>query len=339
MTQPTNFQIRKFPIQSMKHDATVLILGPRRTGKSVLLRYLLYKLNLKKKFHAGWIMGGSLDARNDIKDLVPESFNLEFTVPEFKRRIDQITKLEDVIKQQDLSILTCYDDCTYDKTFLKCKETRNIAMNGRHYNMTDIKCMQYAMDMPPDVRSQMDYVFVTKQSRRDVMVKIWKYFFGCFSKYDEFEQVLTACTNDHEVLVFDGTVASNKIEDCVFYFKADLNIPKFKLFAPEYWILDRYYRSLVNRKRNKEIQESAGLLVASASCDAKTKQRKTLNASDPQEIAKRNTRIRGKLNEHLDDQLGDLEPELCVDDSEARDDMFHKDLQKSVTKSIKISKN
>lgn len=341
MSAPTNLQIRKFPINNMKHDATILILGPRRTGKSVLLKYILYELNKKKKFHAGWMMGGSLDARNDIKDLIPESFNLEFTVAEFKRRIDQITRLEEAIKQQDLAILTGYDDCTYDKTFLKCKETRNIAMNGRHYNITDIKCMQYAMDMPPDVRSQMDYVFVTKQSRRDVIEKIYKYFFGVFSKREEFEQVLAACTNDYEVLVLDNTSTSNKVEDCVFYFKADINIPKFKLFAVEYWILDRYYRNLKNRKRNKEIQESAGVVVSSSttldSGDGVATKRKKTTPADPTVIAKR---VHSKFNEHLDDQLGELEAELCVNDNSLGDmSMEQKDLQKSVIKSIKISKN
>jgi hypothetical protein len=43
--------------------------------------------------------------------------------------------------------------------------------------------------------------------------------------------------------VLDNNVKSNSITDCVFWYRADPNLPRFKLGKPVFWELDqRYYR-------------------------------------------------------------------------------------------------
>ena len=55
-----------------------------------------------------------------------------------------------------------------------------------------------------------------------------------FPTYEIFSQVMDQCTSNYECLVIDNTTKSNKIEDMVFWYKAD-NHPAFKLGAPEFW--------------------------------------------------------------------------------------------------------
>jgi hypothetical protein len=94
---------------------------------------------------------------------------------------------------------------------------------------------QYCMDMPPAIRSNIDYVFVLRENIVANREKIWKNYFGIFPTFPAFNSVMDQCTNDFECLVLDNTSRSNNIEDVVFWYKADVKKPKFRVGAPQFW--------------------------------------------------------------------------------------------------------
>ena len=49
-----------------------------------------------------------------------------------------------------------------------------------------------------------------------------------------FNQVMNSCTENFECLVLDNTSRSNKIEDCVFWYKAKLH-DNFRIGSPALW--------------------------------------------------------------------------------------------------------
>ncbi len=55
-----------------------------------------------------------------------------------------------------------------------------------------------------------------------------------FPTFEIFAQVMDQCTENFECLVIDNTTKSNKIEDMVFWYKAD-DHPPFKIGAPSFW--------------------------------------------------------------------------------------------------------
>jgi hypothetical protein len=61
-----------------------------------------------------------------------------------------------------------------------------------------------------------------------------------------FNKVMDACTENYECIVLDNTSKSNKIEDCVFWYKARLH-KNFKVGAPEYW---QAHKKLFNKGQN-----------------------------------------------------------------------------------------
>ena len=61
-----------------------------------------------------------------------------------------------------------------------------------------------------------------------------------------FNKVMDACTENYECIVLDNTSKSNKIEDCVFWYKATIR-KNFKVGAPEYW---QAHKKMITTKKN-----------------------------------------------------------------------------------------
>ena len=100
------------------------------------------------------------------------------------------------------------------------------------------------MDLTPDLRANVDYVFILRENVIQNREKLYKAFFGIFPTFDMFNQVMTACTENYECLVLDNTSKSNKIEDCVFWYKAKCH-SNFRIGSPSMW---RFHQKNYNPK-------------------------------------------------------------------------------------------
>ena len=56
------------------------------------------------------------------------------------------------------------DDCLYDKSVLKSSAMREIFLNGRHLHIAMIICAQYVMDLSPDLRTNVDYIYAMREN-------------------------------------------------------------------------------------------------------------------------------------------------------------------------------
>jgi hypothetical protein len=95
---------------------------------------------------------------------------------------------------------------------------------------------QYLMDVPPDLRCQVDYVFALKESIMTNKIKLWKFFFGMFPTYDSFSKVFDECTRDHRAIVLDNTQSNTDVSECIFWYKAEKR-ESFTLFSQKFWVL------------------------------------------------------------------------------------------------------
>jgi hypothetical protein len=94
--------------------------------------------------------------------------------------------------------------------------------------------MQFALGIPPNLRTNIDYVFILRENIISNRKRIYDHYAGMFSTFDEFCQVMDACTENFECLVINNNSKSNKIEDQVFWYKADSHAD-FRIGAPEFW--------------------------------------------------------------------------------------------------------
>ena len=236
---PTRLKIRKYNVkEQLRPDAVVLMVGKRGTGKSTLLKDVMR--NMSDKLDYGIAMSPTEECTSDMGSYIPPSciyndFNSD--------KIDQLLEAQRLAIKRGSKrrVFLLLDDCMYDKKVMKATNIRNVFMNGRHRRIFFANCQQYVMDMPPDLRSQIDVCFALRENIRANKEKLWKFFFGMFDTFNEFNEVMDNCTQNFECLVYDGGSRSNQVEDCIFWYKAAASAPEFKLCRPCFWKLSRHY--------------------------------------------------------------------------------------------------
>ena len=255
-----NFHIRKFDPASIAPGRVCVIIGKRNTGKSVLVKDLMY---FRKAIPAGVVCSGTEEGNGFFRTWIPDIFIYhDFDKGAIERLIARQRKMcKKYGKADDVFIIL--DDCMYDKKFLREKCIRSLFMNGRHWGITLLMTAQYMMDISPDLRTNIDYVFLLRENIVQNRERLWKSFFGIFPTFDAFCAVMNECTENYECLVLDNTSKSNRVEDVVSWYKADPN-RAFKIGSREAW---EYHR----RKYNPRYDEDAAADEGSGSGHRKKK--------------------------------------------------------------------
>jgi hypothetical protein len=143
-------------------------------------------------------------------------------------------KNENIPANIDARAFLLLDDCLYDNAWTKDINIRAFFLNGRHKDLMLLITMQYVMGIPPLLRTNIDYVFILREPYMQNRRRIYENFAGVFPTLDVFCQIMDQCTENFECLVIHTNSKSNKLEDQVFWYKAD-NHMDFKIGADEYW--------------------------------------------------------------------------------------------------------
>lgn len=230
-------RIRKFDPTSIKESRILFLIGRRGSGKSSCLKDILYRMPRPDYCVA---MAPTEDTLNMFREFLPETCIFDHFSQEKLERVCSLQR-ELVNRGKVRKVLIILDDCMYQKGVLKSTSMRSIFFNGRHDNISLICCAQYLMDIECCLRTNIDYVFTMRENILINRQKLHKNFFGQFSRFEEFDKVMTACTDDYKTLVLDGTITSVRPTDSVMWYKASLEIPKFKLCKPIFWTLSKKY--------------------------------------------------------------------------------------------------
>lgn len=172
-----------------------------------------------------WINSNEFALNKDKIREVKEENNGKYLVRWNKERIPAVI---------DARAFCLLDDCLYDNTWTKDINIKAFFMNGRHKDLLFIITMQYVLGIPPLLRTNIDYVFILREPYVQNRRKIFENFAGVFGNFDIFCQVMDQCTENFECLVINTNSKSNKLEDQVFYYKAEAH-DDFKIGAEEYW--------------------------------------------------------------------------------------------------------
>ena len=227
-------RLKRFDPTTIKPHRIILVVGKRGTGKSVLQRDLMY--HMRNAIDFGLAMTPTEETADMFRQHMPDDWIYNgFSTA----KLDTMLALQrELVKHKKArSLLLILDDCMYDKKILKGIGIRDLFMNGRHLNICMCNAMQYVMDMGPDLRTQVDYIFALRENIISNKQKLWKYFFGMFEKYEDFAKVMDKCTENHSAIVMDNTTGSNQVEECIYWYKAQYVLPEFQMGKKVYWSL------------------------------------------------------------------------------------------------------
>jgi hypothetical protein len=236
MSQQVKFQLRKFDMRQIKDDRTVVLIGKRDTGKSFLTRDILY---YHSDIPIGTVISPTNSANRFYSQIVPSMFIYDEYNPEIisrvmKRQTKMIKRINRGEGDLDPRMYVIMDDCLYDNSWQKDKNIRSIFMNGRHYKILFLLTMQYAMGIPPNLRTNIDYIFILRENILKNRQRIYEQYAGMFPTFEMFCATMDQCTENFECLVIHNGSKSNKIEDQVFWYKAD-DHPNFRMGSEKIW--------------------------------------------------------------------------------------------------------
>ena len=246
-----NLELKKFDMKdisfkpNLNQGPVIVLIGRRDTGKSYLVRDLLY---YQQDIPIGTVISGTEAGNGFYGNMVPKLFIHD----EYNSAIiENILKRQKIVMKQmkkeneaygrsniDPRTFVILDDCLYDNSWARDKLMRLLFMNGRHWKIMLVITMQYPLGVPPNLRTNIDYTFILREPYIANRKRIYENYAGMFPTFESFCQVMDQCTENYECLVVANNAKSNKLEDQIFWYKASGH-KDFKLGSKEFWEMSR----------------------------------------------------------------------------------------------------
>jgi hypothetical protein len=243
--------LRKFKMQWVGDNKIIVLIGPRTRGKStILLDYLFYNQDIP----FCTCIAPTENLNTTYTPHIPSRFIFTAYTPELlatflKRQMELRGKKQAAITgygdrmyaNVDCRGVLIMDDCLADNSnWKKDPSLRWIFMNGRHADTTFILTMQYQVGIPPELRVNIDWVFLCRENKKIEKEKLHKYYAGIFPSYDMFNQIFSRCTKNKNCMVINSLAESERIEDQVFWFHAEIH-DAFRICYDDFWANNEQY--------------------------------------------------------------------------------------------------
>lgn len=235
-------EIRRFDISKVAADSVIVFCGKRNTGKSYALKDLL---SHHRDLPVGVVISPTETANGFFEKFIPKMLIYDEATEEvLKKFLDRQRSISSERKRElkkfgssqiDARAFLILDDCLYDKRWINNIHIRSMFMNGRHFNLFFLITLQHALGLPPVLRNNIDYIFIFRNNIRKEREKIYNHYAGMFPTFEAFEQVMMQTTENYECMVIDNKTQSNKLEDQIFWYKAQEK--NFKMCSPDLWEL------------------------------------------------------------------------------------------------------
>jgi hypothetical protein len=246
-----NLELKKFDMKdisfkpNLNQGPVIVLIGRRDTGKSYLVRDLLY---YQQDIPIGTVISGTEAGNGFYGNMVPKLFIHD----EYNSAIiENILKRQKIVMKHmkkenesygrsniDPRTFVILDDCLYDNSWARDKLMRLLFMNGRHWKIMLVITMQYPLGVPPNLRTNIDYTFILREPYIANRKRIYENYAGMFPTFESFCQVMDQCTENYECLVVANNAKSNKLEDQIFWYKATGH-KDFKLGSKEFWEMSK----------------------------------------------------------------------------------------------------
>lgn len=229
LTKGKKIILEKLNPRTLEPNRRFFFIGKTNTGKSYLLRDIMYYI--KDKYKKGLAFSASESINSFYSTLMDRKFifnkhNSSILQQAFNHQQYVMNKLNK--KHRYFYII--YDDMIADaKSWSKDPLIVNLFTLGRHYNIGFFLLSQYTNAVPPYAKNNVDYIFILQQQNYEEKLRLYKEYGSIFESKKDFYTALDQLTTDNGCMVINNTIKSNKIEKRVFYYKADRDPPNYIL--------------------------------------------------------------------------------------------------------------
>ena len=227
-------KIHQLDTSKIKNNGIIVFIAKRGTGKTTgMISVLFHK---RREFDCGKIFSMTESMNGTWSEFVsPLYIETEYNPESLKLLIEKQERAQERIlfrwmvrykrkptkqertKLKQRPIFVVFEDCVGEGSFAKDKILRKLFMNGRHYNICILICLQYLKYLPPALRMNVDYIFLGKESSSKIRSALFDEFFGFFNTKREFNNVFKNLTNNRGWIVVNTTAPSTDIKDNYFW--------------------------------------------------------------------------------------------------------------------------
>ena len=252
----SKLKIKKFDIKSMAEHATIAMIAKRASGKSYLTREIMFH---KRHIPTTIVISKTEKLNKFYGDFVPDVYIYdEYNNTILSKIYDRQSKLSEDNKQRkqdgkklkDDRIMLIMDDCMSSKgSWVKEQQILELFFNGRHHHISFILTTQFALGIPPEMRSNFDYIFLLAEDFISNKKRLYEHYAGMFPSFDVFQQVFSEVTQDYGIMVINNRVHSTDITEKVFWYKAK-ETPDFTVGDKKY---KKYHKKNYDKDWNKKV--------------------------------------------------------------------------------------
>lgn len=251
----SQLRLKKFNVKEMVEHATIAMIAKRASGKSYLTREILFH---KRDIPTAVVISRTEKLNKFYGEFIPDSyifddFDSSILTKIYQRQSklngDNEVRRKEGKKEKDDRIILIMDDCMSSKgSWVKDENILELFFNGRHHRVSFILTMQFSLGIPPEMRSNFDYIFLLAEDFISNQKRLYEHYAGMFPSFDIFKQVFAEVTQNYGIMVINNRVHSTNITEKVFWYKAK-QVPKFKLGSSKYLKFHKkYYDSEWNKR-------------------------------------------------------------------------------------------
>lgn len=216
MSIKKNLSIKLFNLKKMKESSNTLIVGMRASGKSTLVRDILYD---KQTSYIGAVFSRTEALCKFYIDICPANtifydYNKYVVMASINNQIPSIHIMDDCLSSRR--------DWTTDQEIVDVMDRKN--------NMMNIFTIQFPLSFKKQFMESIDYIFFMHEAFISNRKRLHSYinFIEDFYEFDRIYDRIMKLDN-FNIVVIDNTNTSSNIEDRLFWYKARVDLPRFEI--------------------------------------------------------------------------------------------------------------
>lgn len=226
--------VRDFDMNKLRFAKDGKFLNPRiciiaksGSGKSWVIRDILSTMS---DIPCGVIIAPT-DKINKFYDSVfPSSFIHHKYEPEILARL--LDRQERIMKKNierhkkgktllDNRVILIMDDLQSKKhEWIQDPSLISILCEGRHYGITFVLALQYSMAIPPELRSQFNFVCMLAEDNFSNRRKLFEHYAGIFPRFEIFDTLFNQLTDNYGTMILDNSSNLRDLNERIFWYKA-----------------------------------------------------------------------------------------------------------------------